>query len=66
MAALTAGAALGILAALLATTGGSVGHVADLVLAAGWAWAALTFCVGLARNRRMESVVLASASLITA
>jgi hypothetical protein len=66
MAALTAGATLGILSALLDTVGGSVVHAAYLVLAAGWAWAALAFCVGLARNRRLESVTLASASLLTA
>ncbi len=66
IAALTAGAMLGILAALLLAVDGSVGHAVYLVLAAGWSWAALAFCIGLARNRRMESAILASASLLTA
>ncbi len=66
MAALTVGAMLGILAPLLLAVGGSIGHVVDLVLSAGWAWAALAFCVGLARKSRMESAILASASLLMA
>ncbi|WP_405880676.1 hypothetical protein OG762_20065 [Streptomyces sp. NBC_01136] len=63
---LTIGATLGTLAPLLGTVGSPIGHVADLILSAGWTWAALAFCVGLARKSRMESVILAPASLITA
>ncbi|POX49840.1 hypothetical protein C3488_16305 [Streptomyces sp. Ru72] len=66
VAALTAGTLLGILGPLLLTTGGSAGRVASLVLSAGWSWAALAFCVGLARNSRTESVVLAPAALVAA
>lgn len=66
VAALTVGAMLGILAPLLGTVGGSIGNAASLVLSAGWTWAALAFCVGLARKARMESVILASASLLVA
>jgi hypothetical protein len=64
VAALAAGVTLGILAPLLSATGGSMGHVASLVLSAGWTWAALAFCIGLVRRSRMESVILAPASLI--
>lgn len=66
MAALSAGATLGVLAPLLATVGGTISHAAGLVLAAGWVWAALAFCVGLARKSRVESVILATAVLLTA
>lgn len=66
VAALTAGAALGVLAPLLEMTSASPGHVAHLVLDAGWSWAALAFCAGLARKSRIESVILAPASLIAA
>ncbi|MBG0853642.1 hypothetical protein I2W78_17760 [Streptomyces spinoverrucosus] len=65
-AALTAGAALGVLAPLLEMSDAPAGHMAHLVLAAGWSWAALAFCVGLARKSRIESAVLAPASLIAA
>jgi hypothetical protein len=66
VAALTAGALLGILAPLLGSGGSSASHVAGVVLSAGWAWAALAFCVGRARKSKTESVVLALASLTTA
>ncbi|MGW5676039.1 DUF6518 family protein [Streptomyces sp. NPDC003860] len=66
MTALAAGATLGVLAPLLAAVSGSVSHAAHLVLAAGWTWAALAFCVGLSRKSRIESVVLASVSLLAA
>ncbi|WP_432042459.1 DUF6518 family protein [Streptomyces cadmiisoli] len=64
--ALTAGAALGFLAPTFETTGGSAGHVAHLVLSAGWSWCALAFCVGLARQSKIESALLAPASLMVA
>ncbi|MFJ4980455.1 DUF6518 family protein [Streptomyces coeruleorubidus] len=66
IAALTAGAALGIFVPLLETADAPAGNVANLVLAAGWAWAALAFCMGLSRNSRLESITSASASLISA
>ncbi|MER5518749.1 DUF6518 family protein [Streptomyces sp. NPDC002763] len=65
MAALAAGAALGFLGPLLETTDSSAGHIAHLVLAAGWSWAACAFLVGLARKSRIESATFAPASLIT-
>ncbi|MBV7698376.1 DUF6518 family protein [Streptomyces sp. TRM70350] len=64
VAALTAGTAIGVLAPLLQTPDVLAAHVAHLVLAAGWSWGALAFCVGLARKSRIESAVLAPASLI--
>ncbi|WP_374223115.1 hypothetical protein [Streptomyces sp. FH025] len=66
VAALAAGAVLGILGPLLSAAGGSAGQAAGLVLSAGWAWAALAFGVGSARKSRVESVVLAFASLVVA
>lgn len=66
MAVLAAGTLLGVLSALLATVGGSVGHGVHLVLDAGWAWAALAFCVGLVQNRKLESAALATTYLLTA
>ncbi|MGW1898264.1 DUF6518 family protein [Streptomyces hirsutus] len=65
-AALTVGAVLGVLGPLLINATDPVGHPVHLVLSAGWSWAALAFCVGLARESRVESVVLAVASLVTA
>ncbi|WP_019075195.1 DUF6518 family protein [Streptomyces hokutonensis] len=64
--ALIAGVALGVIAPLLETTDSSVGHVAHLVLSAGWSWAALAFCVGLAGKSRVKSAVLAPISLVVA
>nr|WP_272919791.1 DUF6518 family protein [Streptomyces sp. SID5468] len=66
VAALAVGAVLGVLGPLLNIAGGPTGHVASLVLSAGWAWAALAFCVGLTRRSKMESAILAPASLIIA
>jgi hypothetical protein len=66
VAALAAGTAFGVLAPVLEATGFSSIHVAHLVLAAGWSWAALAFCVGLARKSRVESGILAPASLVAA
>lgn len=66
VATLTVGALFGLLAPLLVAVGGSVGQVADLILAAGWTWAALAFCVGLARKSRLESVILATVFLLAA
>ncbi|MFE9924724.1 DUF6518 family protein [Streptomyces sp. NPDC005774] len=65
-AALTIGVVLGVLGPLLINATDPVGHPVHLVLSAGWSWAALAFCVGLARESRAESVVLAPASLVTA
>ncbi|MBL3665705.1 hypothetical protein JL475_06770 [Streptomyces sp. M2CJ-2] len=65
-AALTVGAVVGVLGPLLIDATHPVGHAAHLVLSAGWSWAALAFCVGLARKSRAESVFLATASLVTA
>ncbi|WP_157868463.1 DUF6518 family protein [Streptomyces caatingaensis] len=61
--ALIAGVALGIFAPLLGTVDAPVIHVLHLVLAAGWSWAALAFCVGLACKSRIKSAVLAPAAL---
>ncbi|KUL33893.1 hypothetical protein ADL22_32115 [Streptomyces sp. NRRL F-4489] len=63
VAALAAGAVIGALAPLLDGFAGPAGHAAHLVLDAGWSWAALAFCVGLARRSRIESAVLAWLSL---
>ncbi|WP_406725660.1 DUF6518 family protein [Streptomyces sp. GD-15H] len=60
------GAGVGVLGPLLINATHPVGHAVHLVLSAGWSWAALAFCVGLARKSRAESVVLAAASLVTA
>ncbi|MFF1714748.1 DUF6518 family protein [Streptomyces sp. NPDC058268] len=64
-AALAGGAAIGALGPLLGAAG-SVGHAAHLTLDAGWSWAALAFCVGLARKSRTESAVMAAVSLVAA
>jgi hypothetical protein len=64
--ALAAGVTLGILAPLLSAVGGSMAHAASLVLSAGWTWAALAFCIGLARRSKIESSILAAASLVVA
>ncbi|GAQ67592.1 hypothetical protein SsS58_08048 [Streptomyces scabiei] len=61
--ALTAGAVLGVLGPLLESAGSPMGHVAHLVLSAGWTWAALAFCVGLTGRSRTGSAVLAPACL---
>jgi hypothetical protein len=66
MLALALGAAVGILGPLLGAAGTAAGHMASLVLSAGWAWAALAFCVGLARESRLASAVLGVASLVVA
>ncbi|WP_254878632.1 hypothetical protein [Streptomyces sp. NA04227] len=65
MAALAIGTVFGALAPLLEASDG-MGHVAHVVLAAGWTWAALAFCVGLARKSRVESAALAAVSLTSA
>jgi Family of unknown function (DUF6518) len=62
-AALIAGVALGVLAPLLGTVEAPAVHALHLVLAAGWSWAALAFCVGLACKSRIKSAILAPASL---
>ncbi|MFE5036437.1 hypothetical protein [Streptomyces sp. NPDC056683] len=64
VASLAAGAALGFLGPLLEMADSSAGHVAHLILAAGWSWAACAFLVGLARKSRIESAAFAPASLI--
>ncbi|MEU8956032.1 DUF6518 family protein [Streptomyces sp. NPDC048518] len=64
--ALSAGVALGIVSPLLAEVGGSIGQTAHLAFDAGWSWAALAFCVGMARKSKIESVALASVSLVAA
>ncbi|MEU8435958.1 hypothetical protein AB0F18_24195 [Streptomyces sp. NPDC029216] len=66
VAAPAAGATFGALAPLLGTVGNPAGHAAHLVLSAGWAWAALAFCVGLTRRSKAESVLLAAATLLVA
>ncbi|MES4825802.1 MULTISPECIES: DUF6518 family protein [Streptomyces violaceoruber group] len=66
VAAVAAGATLGALAPLFETTSNSPAHVVHLILAAGWTWAALAFCVGVARKSIFESASLAPAALITA
>lgn len=62
--ALASGATLGVLAPLLGMTDAAAGHVAHLLLSAGWSWAALAFFVGLACESRIVSAVLAPASLV--
>ncbi|WP_234327407.1 hypothetical protein [Streptomyces sp. NRRL WC-3742] len=64
MAALTAGALLGVLGPVTGAADGSATHAASLVLSAEWTWAALAFFVGLAQKSKTGSAVLASASLI--
>ncbi|MFJ2240984.1 DUF6518 family protein [Streptomyces sp. NPDC087859] len=64
--AITSGVTLGALAPLLGTVETSTGHAAHLVLAAGWSWAALAFCVGLARKSRVESAIFSASSLVSA
>ncbi|MGI5438856.1 DUF6518 family protein [Streptomyces shenzhenensis] len=64
--ALTAGAVFGVLAPLLEPVGIPVVHAIHLVLAAGWSWSALAFCVGLAQESRLRAAVLASVSLMAA
>jgi hypothetical protein len=63
---LIVGALFGLLAPLLLAIGGSAGRVANVVLAAGWAWAALAFWVGATRKSRPQSAVLAVVSLLAA
>ncbi|QOV37509.1 hypothetical protein IM697_03475 [Streptomyces ferrugineus] len=58
-----AGVALGVLAALLGTVEVPVINSLHLVLAAGWTWAALAFCVGFACRSRVRSAVVAPAAL---
>ncbi|MEV4440330.1 DUF6518 family protein [Streptomyces sp. NPDC049577] len=64
VAALVFGAIVGMLGPLLLSVDGPVAHVGNLVLAAGWAWAAMAFFVGLGRKSRIESAILAPASLV--
>ncbi|WSY37106.1 DUF6518 family protein (plasmid) [Streptomyces sp. NBC_00887] len=66
VAALAAGAALGIGAPLLGATEATVGNAIHLTLSGGWFWAAFSFCVGFARTSRLESAVLSSVSLVVA
>ncbi|MGJ3560876.1 hypothetical protein ACR6C2_30460 [Streptomyces sp. INA 01156] len=63
---MTVGVVVGVLGPLLIDVTHPVGHAVHLVLSAGWSWAALAFCVGLARKSRGEAVLLATASLVTA
>lgn len=63
---LSIGVTIGVVSPLLGAVESSIGQAVHLVLDAGWSWAALAFCVGLARKSRTESIVLASASLIVA
>ncbi|SMF58469.1 hypothetical protein [Streptomyces sp. Amel2xC10] len=63
LASLLAGVTLGVLAPLLEAADASALHVAHLVLAAGWSWAALAFVVGTSCESRVKSAVLAPASL---
>lgn len=65
VATLAAGAALGFIAPTLEASGASGFRIAHLVLAAGWSWAALAFCVGLSHKSRFKSASLAPASLIS-
>ncbi|MCQ4044659.1 DUF6518 family protein [Streptantibioticus rubrisoli] len=64
--ALLAGGALGVLAPLIGAVGGTSARVADLVLAAGWSWAALAFCAGFSQPSKKRSALLAIASLVIA
>ncbi len=64
--ALAAGVVVGIAGPLLGMSGDPVSHVASIVLSAGWAWAALAFCVGLTQRGKVQAAVLAPASLLVA
>ncbi|WP_432104487.1 DUF6518 family protein [Streptomyces sp. bgisy091] len=66
VAALAAGAILGIGAPLLGATESVVGNAIHVTLSGGWLWAAFGFCVGFVRTSKVESAVLASASLAVA
>jgi hypothetical protein len=66
VAALAAGLTLGVTAPLLSAAGNPTVHALDLVLSAGWAWAALAFFVGLAQERKIVSALLALEALLVA
>ncbi|MDX3574396.1 hypothetical protein [Streptomyces sp. ID05-47C] len=61
--ALLAGTGLGVLGPLLEAAANPVAHVAHLILAAGWSWAALAFFVGLGCRSRMHSLIFAPIAL---
>ncbi|WP_095936634.1 DUF6518 family protein [Streptomyces sp. Tue6028] len=66
VAALAAGAALGVLTRLLETNTSTAGRSAYLVLNEAWPWSALAFCAGLACASRVASAAVAAASLAAA
>lgn len=57
---------LGVLAPLLVDVGGPVIHATHLILSAGCTWAALAFCAGLGRSRKIDSAVVATIALLAA
>lgn len=65
-AALWAGVVLGIGAPLLGAIKVPVINSLHLVLAAGWSWAALAFCVGFTFRSRIRSAVVAGSALTVA
>ncbi|MEU1203097.1 DUF6518 family protein [Streptomyces sp. NPDC005813] len=66
VAALAAGAALGVLTRLLETNTSTAARSAYLVLNEAWPWSALAFCAGLACASRVASAAVAAASLAAA
>ncbi|XVV34927.1 DUF6518 family protein [Streptomyces sp. CA-100214] len=65
-AALAVGITLGVLAPVLEDAESPVLHALHLTLAAGWSWAALSFCVGISCATKRRAAALAAASLTVA
>ncbi|MEU6490747.1 DUF6518 family protein [Streptomyces sp. NPDC046984] len=64
--ALLAGVALGVAPPLLEGDSDTIAHAVNIILSGGWPWAALALFVGAAQNSRIESMILAAASLLAA